>query len=152
MSRSHTRSHNSVRLKTRPGSRISSRNKVRSRGKARCGGSRDRVLRRSHSGPNRQLELDRRFLGKTATERRHPGYQFSHCKRFRQVIIGPEGKAVHRSPTSARAVRISTRESMACPQTARHLKAIDPWQHHIENDQLVIFLLKFANSSFAIMD
>src|SRR5580765_4486375 len=41
------------------------------------------------------LELDRRFLGKTSAERTHSRDQFLHCEGLREVIVRPQSEAGH---------------------------------------------------------
>ena len=98
------------------------------------------------------MELDRRFLGKTATERRHPSYQFSHRKRFRQVIIGAQGEPVHPIvQLTARRQNQDAAIDVRFTQAPQHFEAVDGGQHHVEDDETISRRARFTQRRLAIM-
>src|SRR6266550_68491 len=76
---SQTRSHSSVRVKTRPGSRIRTFNNISSRGESsmRCAVESEIADAQGQNG----------FLGITPPQRADAGHQFLHGKWLGQIIV-----------------------------------------------------------------
>ena len=90
------------------------------------------------------------WLARAADERPQPGDQLVEVERLGEIVVGAEveiGDLVGRGVAGG---EHQHRRDLGLAQLAEHLAAVQPRQHEVEDDGVVVGLLGLAQALFAV--